>query len=79
MTLVLELTPEELARLEAEAQARGVQAETVLRDLIAQLPTRHEKRVLRAFGKYTHSPRSVEDFERESREDKAREYREEAG
>ena len=40
MTLTIDLTPEESARLEQEANARGVDVPAVLRDLIEQIPNR---------------------------------------
>ncbi len=40
MTLTIELTMEQQERLNAEAQARGTDAEAVLRDLVETLPAR---------------------------------------
>jgi hypothetical protein len=40
MTLTIDLTPEQSARLEQEAKARGVDVPAVLRDLIEQMPNR---------------------------------------
>jgi hypothetical protein len=39
LTLLLELTPEESARLASEAQRSGKSAEALLRNLIAHLPS----------------------------------------
>jgi hypothetical protein len=38
MTLTIDLTPEQSARLQQAAKARGVDAPTVVRDLIEHLP-----------------------------------------
>lgn len=38
MTLTIELTPEQEARLRAEAAARGIDPESVLRGLVETLP-----------------------------------------
>jgi hypothetical protein len=40
MTLTIDLTPEQSARLEQEAKARGVDVPAVLRELIEQIPNR---------------------------------------
>ena len=40
MTMTLELTPEEEARLEAEARAKGIDVQTLPHSLIATIPAR---------------------------------------
>lgn len=75
MTLTLELTPQEEARLHKAAAQEGLDAEEfvlqAIKNLLPNEPT--GKHILRGYGLFANSPQSVEDFERESREDKAKE------
>ena len=86
MTVTIDLTPEQSARLEQEAKARGVDVPAVLRDLIEQIPNRRampqktahpEKpaRRLQGYGKFAGIGPSVDEFLREKHEETAREER----
>jgi hypothetical protein len=74
MTLTIDLTPEEEERLRAQAQAHGVDVNTLLRELIAGLETPPKpKRTLVGYGKLAHITRTVEDFHRDRQGDRHRE------
>jgi len=68
----MQVTIEEAKRLQS-ALKNGSDVDALLRDFITQLPIEGRQRTLRAYGKYAHSPVSVEDFERESHQEAERE------
>lgn len=73
MTLTLELTPEEEARLAEAARIQGRPKEALLRSLIAQLPdpmARRREIVASLKGRFADIPTRVDDFYRERREER---------
>jgi hypothetical protein len=76
MTLTLELTPDEEARLEQAARVQGRPVEALLRAMIAQLPDAEARRrelVASLRGRFADMPTTVDDFLREKHADIARE------
>ncbi len=68
MTLTIELTPEEEAKLEQAARVQGQPVEVLLRAWIAQLPDAQARRralVESLRGRFAHIPTTVDDFLRQ--------------